>query len=36
VLSGMDVLKKLTPRDAQPGSDTPPGDKLINITIEEK
>jgi cyclophilin family peptidyl-prolyl cis-trans isomerase len=36
VLTGMDVLKKLTPRDAQPGSDTPPGDKLINITIEEK
>lgn len=36
VLSGMDVLKKLTPRDAQPGSDVPPGDKLINITIEEK
>jgi len=36
VLSGMDVLKQLTPRDAQPGIDTPPGDKLISITIEEK
>jgi cyclophilin family peptidyl-prolyl cis-trans isomerase len=36
VLSGMDVLKKLTPRDAQPGSDTPAGDKLISVTIEEK
>jgi cyclophilin family peptidyl-prolyl cis-trans isomerase/protein-disulfide isomerase len=36
VLSGMDVLKQLTPRDAQPGTDTPPGDKLIDITIEEK
>jgi cyclophilin family peptidyl-prolyl cis-trans isomerase/predicted DsbA family dithiol-disulfide isomerase len=36
VLSGMDVLKELTPRDAQPGSDTPPGDKLINIIIQEK
>lgn len=36
VLSGMDVLKKLSPRDAQPGSDAPPGDKLISITIEEK
>ena len=36
VLSGMDVLKQLTPRDAQPGTDTPPGDPLINITIEEK
>jgi cyclophilin family peptidyl-prolyl cis-trans isomerase/protein-disulfide isomerase len=36
VLSGMDVLKQLTPRDAQPGTDTPPGDKLINITSKEK
>ena len=36
VLSGMEILKELTPRDAQPGTDTPPGDILINITIEEK
>ena len=36
VLSGMDVLKQLTPRDAQPGIDTPPGDQLLSITIEEK
>jgi cyclophilin family peptidyl-prolyl cis-trans isomerase len=36
VVSGMDVLRKLTPRDAQPGSDTPPGDKLIKVTIEER
>ena len=36
VLSGMDVLKQLTPRDAHPGTDTPPGDKLMDITIEEK
>jgi cyclophilin family peptidyl-prolyl cis-trans isomerase len=36
VLSGMDVLKQLTPRDAQPGKATPPGDKLLGITIEEK
>jgi cyclophilin family peptidyl-prolyl cis-trans isomerase/protein-disulfide isomerase len=36
VLSGMDVLKQLTPRDAQPGLDTPPGDQLLSITIEEK
>lgn len=36
VINGMDVLKKLTPRDAKPGTDTPPGDKLLNITIEEK
>jgi len=36
VLSGMEVLEQLTPRDAQPGTDTPPGDKLISISIEEK
>jgi len=36
VLSGMEVLEALTTRDAQPGTDTPPGDKLISITIEEK
>ena len=36
VLTGMDVLQSLTPRDAQPGTNTPPGDKLINITIVEK
>jgi cyclophilin family peptidyl-prolyl cis-trans isomerase len=36
VLSGMDVLKQLTARDAQPGMDTPSGDKLLGITIEER
>ena len=36
VLDGQEVLKQLTPRDAKPGTDTPPGDKLINITVEEK
>ena len=36
VLRGMDVLQLLTPRDGQPGTETPPGDKLISITIEEK
>jgi cyclophilin family peptidyl-prolyl cis-trans isomerase/protein-disulfide isomerase len=36
VLSGMDVLAKLTPRDPQPGVVLPPGDKLIKVTIEEK
>jgi cyclophilin family peptidyl-prolyl cis-trans isomerase len=36
VLSGMEVLEALTPRDAQPGADTPPGDKLLSVTIEEK
>jgi cyclophilin family peptidyl-prolyl cis-trans isomerase len=36
VLSGMEVLKKLTPRDAQPGTETPPGDELIHISVEER
>lgn len=36
VLSGMEVLEQLTPRDAQPGIATPPGDKLRSITIEER
>ena len=36
VLSGMDVLESLAPRDAQPGVETPPGDKLLSVTIEEK
>lgn len=36
VLSGREILEQLSPRDAQPGTDTPPGDKLISITIEEK
>jgi len=36
VLSGMEVLKQLTPRDPQPGSDLPPGDRLISVTVEEK
>jgi cyclophilin family peptidyl-prolyl cis-trans isomerase/protein-disulfide isomerase len=36
VLSGMEVLKQLTPRDAQPGTETPSGDKLLSITIEEE
>lgn len=36
VLSGMDVLEQLMPRDPQPGLYLTPGDKLINVTIEEK
>jgi cyclophilin family peptidyl-prolyl cis-trans isomerase/protein-disulfide isomerase len=36
VLKGMDVLRALTPRDAKPGVATPPGDKLLSVTIEEK
>jgi cyclophilin family peptidyl-prolyl cis-trans isomerase len=36
VISGMDVLSQLTPRDPQAGVVLPPGDKLISITIEER
>jgi cyclophilin family peptidyl-prolyl cis-trans isomerase/protein-disulfide isomerase len=36
VIRGMDVLAALTPRDAQPGTESPPGDKLLSVTIEEK
>jgi hypothetical protein len=32
----MDVLKSLTPRDAQIGVETPPGDKLLSVEIEVK
>jgi cyclophilin family peptidyl-prolyl cis-trans isomerase len=35
VLSGMDVLEKLTPRDPQKRN-LPAGDKLLHVTIEEK
>jgi len=35
-LRGMEIVKALTPRDAKPGIDTPPGDKLLSITIEER
>ena len=36
VLNGMDVLESLTPRDAQPGTETLPGDRLLRVTVEEK
>ena len=37
VLSGMDVLERLTPRDpSRPGVVLPPGDELIRVTIEER
>lgn len=35
VIKGMEVLKALTPRDAQPGVYTPPGDKLLEVIVEE-
>lgn len=36
VLTGMDVLQSLSPRNAQPGVDIPSGDRLISVTVEEK
>jgi len=36
VIEGMDVVKKLTPRDPDQGGDLPPGDVLETISIEEK
>lgn len=36
VISGMDVLSSLAPRDSQAGSTLPPGDQLISVTIEER
>lgn len=36
VISGMDVLRKITPRDPSQNADLPPGDKILSITIEEK
>ncbi len=36
VISGMEVVQQLTPRDPQPGIWLPPGDLLISVTIEER
>ena len=36
VISGMNVAESLQPRDPQQNPDALPGDKIINITIEEK
>lgn len=36
VLSGLEVLESLTPRNAQPGVESPPGDKLLSIEIEDQ
>ncbi len=35
VISGMEIVQQLTPRDPQPGIWLPPGDLLINVIIEE-
>jgi cyclophilin family peptidyl-prolyl cis-trans isomerase/protein-disulfide isomerase len=36
LVSGMDVLQKLTPRDPSQPVDLPPGDKIVGVTIIEK
>ena len=36
LVSGMDVLQKLTPRDPSQPVDLPPGDKINHVTIIEK
>jgi cyclophilin family peptidyl-prolyl cis-trans isomerase len=36
VLSGLEVLTALSPRDPQPGVYLPPGDELIRVTIDER
>jgi cyclophilin family peptidyl-prolyl cis-trans isomerase len=35
VVSGMDVLRALTPRDPDAEEEPPPGDKILGIEIEE-
>ena len=36
VLSGLEILSSLTPRNPQPGVYLPPGDVLIKVTLEER
>jgi cyclophilin family peptidyl-prolyl cis-trans isomerase/protein-disulfide isomerase len=36
VLSGMEVVESLTPRDPLQGGLLPPGDKILSVTIEER
>lgn len=36
LVSGMDVVNQLTPRNALPGETLPEGDLLISVTIDEK
>jgi cyclophilin family peptidyl-prolyl cis-trans isomerase len=36
VIKGMEVAEKITPRDPQNTPDAPPGDKIIDIVIDEK
>ncbi len=36
VISGLDAAENLSPRDPSQGTSLPPGDKIINVSIEEK
>ena len=36
VIEGLDIAEGITPRDPQQNPNAPPGDKIIDITIEEK
>jgi cyclophilin family peptidyl-prolyl cis-trans isomerase len=36
VIEGMDVAKKLTPRDTAQTPNLPPGDKILSVEIKEK
>lgn len=36
VIQGMQVVESLTPRDPQQTPDLPPGDKILNVTIQEQ
>jgi len=36
VVSGMDVMEKITARDPSESTDLPPGDEILTITIEER
>ena len=36
VLSGMEVVESLTPRNAQLGGNQPDGDQILSVTIEER
>jgi len=36
VVQGLDVLKKLTPRDSSSGGELPPGDVIVKVIIEVK
>ena len=36
VIAGMDVAERLTPRDPSQGTNLPPGDRILSVTIEER